>query len=749
MLGHLSVLIKSNENVHFRVIERLESDHTLESRSALYCATQLCALSVSFANAMLRQVPTILKSLQKRDNFKLGLIEVLSHMKHSSAISQSARTEIIQFLETNPKEDFVVSSLRSLSSISRSAHVFLAEQVALLLHYLGADPRPRVRLASVRGLFGLAAECPYSADYQPQLILAILAKEKHPSLQTGLLALIAMLAKRWRVSKQIYDTKSIVPFLNSSDQRMSVWALRALREAAGAFSESATQLFTHLKKTLSKGEPHRLETQRSELFSSCLALCSEKVALRSPEMGGKMVQCLLDACGGTKLSMEQKFVRLHCLSLAVGRIREMNIDVAQFLTKMAALGMALAGELTTSGSSQCFAAAAITYLRAKERSSRESEGDFGELSLPIKQVLVYAGQSGEWRWAVYSIAKEAMRRGLHAPVMSICGRLAQLPPASSRSRSWLLFLEEMARAESTLDMGAAAVIWRKANVLLAGACPPAIRLKEAAVVRESRLLFQKMFVKWMMGVMEAPVQRKELWRQLAQEAHRLQSAFPDMDGVSIRYLEGCKACCNWIGGEDVSGVSDKEELLVEKLWGAIVAHGAQIAAKDVVAALVEACSAVPPYFFRTKPSITIDLSVVQSTSEDLGNMSNHNEVGRVITIDGVVRSKSRLLAPKFSVVDLEVSVVWTAEKISVVGRQLASDCGKLGRGVVVLSTQRYRSPVFNDSFSVVTVNTFPKQPKEGHLLKIRVAFEDESGFRWENCAVETHVYNSLMTTIPQ
>ena len=759
-LGHLASLIKDQDNVHFRILERLESQHPMEQESVLYCIGRLVALNVTVARAFLQRSPAILANESVGDRFKLGVIRVLARVPHSDAtVSSEARRQLVELMQRVPKEDFVVGALEALSRSAVDSFLFTEPQLGLLWEHLLSDPRLRVRLTCVRGLVAVARASPYLGNFRSQTALQLLAVETNLTIQTALLALVATLARHWHLENVAYDTKSIVHCLQTlaNHPRAVTWALRALAAAAGVSPDSAKQLRDHIASTLPTVECRK----RDAFLTAALALCGSDVATHSPGLGEEILSMLLHACSGT--GTEKTLALLHAVSCGIGNI--VTFARAEYFSDRLAL---LAQQLLTADAvveelaSQCFASAVISHLRSVPLVivGGDITRSFGSLVEPLmKQAGVWGSRSGHWRWASYCIAKEAVLLGLVVPAIQIFGRLAQDPlPESSRVRNWLLFLAEWSRGEAQAQAGnfidAGMIMHRSMVLLVAGGPPAAIQTGSTAVSalaaaqiliptnsRARCMAFAKRFCAWKLALVEAAPTRPNTWVQLGGEALQLSIMFPDMTGGACRqYLRDAASCCFAIGGSKSKCEQDGrqaraetgKQTLLSRLRSAL--DGGQRPA-DIKDALLVAASVMPRYFFHIQPTFWVELAFGKPVVEDAGSLLYSADTGHVVSIDGIVHRRAH--QRPCVAVEIAMKVIWSSsEKASVVSRQLAGG-SSIRKSQRVVTERIYSFPIVSDSFNTAALVSMPLEPRNGHVVLVNVTLIDSDGFRWENVACES------------
>ncbi len=658
--------------------------------------------------------------------------------QHGEAVGSAVRGLCVSFLVSHPREDFVVGCLAALSRVS---DLHAEEHVGLLWHHIVTDPRPRVRLTCLRGLFALARRAPHHGDHRPAFLLALLPQQP-PAVQAAMLAVLAMLARHWHASAThaTLDTGVLDPLLVSPDARVRLWAMRALSGAAAFSAASARQLFVVASALLVTES----QSARSPLLRACLCLCSREVARHSPDVGPKTVSVLLQ--NAKKPHRDDALALLHTLSLALGR------------EGAAPAGATLGGELEAlvrhfADDAACFTAAMIALVRVTRAVTAQGLAAPDErLSALLQPSRGAAASDGAWRWAWYRVAREAASAGLHAVATGMFGHLAQFP-ASHRFRCWLDILTEATRAELQLqlrDLSDAAASWRRAAVALAAAGPPAMQQSAPGaavqtIARSGAMTFQKRYAKWRLGVTEAAASRGDLWAALAYEAAALSRTFPDLPVACAATLNECADCCAAIGGE--GHVQRREQSggsLVAQLRASLASGSHRAGRVDILDAFhVASASSFPRYFFKTDPTTSVELAIAKpKASNDMMEIAifNASDTGHIVTIDGVIRQAASKRARVFEGVELEVCVVWSAEKPSVAARLL---CCERAVGTV-LSRQCYKSRVTGGNFSTLTVLSFPNQPKQQHLISIRVALtEAETQVRFENVALVTLAFSML------
>jgi hypothetical protein len=734
VLGHLSNLIRKQDDVHFRVLDRLSSTNQFESESALFCISQVAATSEPFAAAVLRLAPALLADENGGSRFKIGLVGVLGEMNHTS-LCGLARKHIKTFLSGHAQEDFVVASLKALTRIS---DMFSEEHVEFLWEHFLSDPRPRVRLTCLRGLFALACRAPHHGDHRPSVILAVLSTPQSPVVQAALLAVFTMIAKHWSVIERLVavDTSVIESLLNSANDKVGLWALRALTVASAVLPAAAEQLRKHVVMVLKLR--HAQQKVRSPVLTACVMLCSKSVARHSPGCAPTVLSALADAS-----AQEGASAVLHGLSIASALAGSVSLSV---LGEDAWSSLAAVHSSSPFG----FAAVVIAFIRSFNLLNNEGRvSDLGKLGPLLRQVEPMCVRSTEARWWWYCIGREAAICGIHEAAAEIFAHLADYVE-SDQCRCWLLVLSECSAAERNAQQGLvleASAGMRRALIAIATAGGTRATQQSASTVvvqtvaRNNLLSFQKRYARWRLGVFEAAASRSDLWRSLGEDSSGMSSAFPGMSAVCRSTLKGCASCCFAVSGAVVLGEEEVDAARASR-WISRLRSSLSSAPSvySIMNAFYLASSLMPRDFFTTLGAVSVELSVAKlKVPTELTELNVHNssETGHVVTIDGVV--KERLCS--FRSVVLTVSVVWVSEKPSQAARSLCEE-KRIGN---VLSSQSFTGQIYNSSFSVQALLTFSAQPKNQHLILIRVALiETHTSKKYEDVALECVAYSALL-----
>ncbi len=736
--------MQSQDEVHFRILDRLTSSNQFESNSALFCISQVAAISESFSASVLRIAPSLLSTEQPSSSaFKIGFVSVLGEMKHSSLCGLS-RQHIKSFLKSHPQEDFMIASLKALTRISDMQS---EDQVNLLWEYLLSDPRPRVQLTCIRGLFAMATRAPHHGDHRPALLLSVLASTKAPWMQGGLLAVLAMISRRWRAVERLeaLDTTIIATLLKTSnDARVLLWAMRALTSMAVVLASAADQLKRHIMAELKRTDisPH---ARRSPLLSACVVLCSEIVARHSPDCAAQILKALADAATASKGGGD---AILHCLSIAASRA-SLPIAVSALNDDMLS-GLAFEHVASPFG----FASVAVTFVRLfRLFDNGVVASDLGKLGVLLRQVEPLVSQSTDWRWWWYCIAREAAVHGLHVASSSMFALLAGFPDSDS-CRSWLLYLAELCQAErlaqSRLVLEASTAA-RRALMSIVSSTSLTVQQQQQqssvgsvqTVARSNMFAAQKRYVKWRLGLFEAGVNRSDLWLGLGRDAEAMAVALPGMSEEYCAFMQDCASCCFAVAGSAVfpNEFFRRKFQLISRLRSSLSLVPPPTP-RQIQEALYAASSLIPKDLLRSSRAFEVELAVakLKGIPTDMMelNIYNSNETGHVVIVDGVVQGSVRR---SFREVVLTMTVIWTSEKPSVAARLLCCE-KKVGN---VLSEQKFSAHIYNGSFSVPTMLTFSGQPKNQHLIVIRVALvEAETGRLFEDIALECVAYQQLI-----
>nr|CAB3256489.1 integrator complex subunit 7-like [Phallusia mammillata] len=161
MLGSVSCMISEKKNAHHSIQQGLDSHDRVEQDAAIFATTQFASHSQQFASSICNKIAMMLQGLSTPLEVKLKLIPVLQHMHFDVQVSSKARTILHDLLPSYPAQDFILTTLGTLTQLAIHSLVDIPAQVTLLLQYLRCDPREAVKSDSLHNLNLLAGKAPH------------------------------------------------------------------------------------------------------------------------------------------------------------------------------------------------------------------------------------------------------------------------------------------------------------------------------------------------------------------------------------------------------------------------------------------------------------------------------------------------------------------------------------------------------------------------------------------------------------
>ncbi|XP_059475105.1 integrator complex subunit 7 [Neocloeon triangulifer] len=145
VMGSVASIIPEREQVHHSIRNSLDSHDTVEVLAAVYAASKFAAHSRTFAVSMCNKIAGMIKGLDTPAELKLRLIPVLQHMHYSTSTAAMVRELGGELLQSYPANEFLLTSLDTLTKLAKEALVDIPHQVSLLLYSLEGEPRVAVQ----------------------------------------------------------------------------------------------------------------------------------------------------------------------------------------------------------------------------------------------------------------------------------------------------------------------------------------------------------------------------------------------------------------------------------------------------------------------------------------------------------------------------------------------------------------------------------------------------------------------------
>ncbi|KAI9318475.1 hypothetical protein BX666DRAFT_1928362 [Dichotomocladium elegans] len=185
ILGCMSMIIADKIEIHYAVLQRLESatDRT-EMESAIWAADRICARSIRFAPVIFPRIEDKLNDVTLPCDTKLRLVQLFRHMHKDIDLTRMAKKSCINMLDNSSMDEkLTVVTLRTLSILLKEALLDRKEHIRLLFKYGLNDPRESVSSAALYDLV-LIAQSDITLDPQSihQLFELVTAEATSPRL---------------------------------------------------------------------------------------------------------------------------------------------------------------------------------------------------------------------------------------------------------------------------------------------------------------------------------------------------------------------------------------------------------------------------------------------------------------------------------------------------------------------------------------------------------------------------------------
>ena len=286
-LGAMSVFLGDDVGLQHSIRNCLSSNHPLEASAAIIAVDGVCQRSASFARSILPYVKELVQGLLCTPATKLRLIYVLRHMGHDPSMIKEARELLEQVLTLLPSEVFARVTLHTLTLLSTSSLLFVANQSTLLLQYL-SDARVRVRLLVLRDLRRITEVASHLVDLEEwpiDSLVSLCELTEIPAIRREILLLLSALFRVFGAKKVIQESlvyaklqNSCEGFLKDRESKVSVPATETFALLAGTSETSHCLLAIclSLHRKLRK-EPNRkgLENDLYQLSQVLAALVRE------------------------------------------------------------------------------------------------------------------------------------------------------------------------------------------------------------------------------------------------------------------------------------------------------------------------------------------------------------------------------------------------------------------------------------------------------------------------------------------
>mmetsp|Transcript_1879 Transcript_1879/g.2861 ORF Transcript_1879/g.2861 Transcript_1879/m.2861 type:complete len:588 (+) Transcript_1879:42-1805(+) len=163
-LGAMASLLSKRTDVHHKMltcllntrhINYLIPEAEVEIYAAMFAIERVCALSPSFAHAIIDTLESFLRDDEVPAFIKLRLIPIFRHMHGDLQSANKAHEVLVRVLQMYPAREFVITVLRALTALTTASCILLPMQIEVLVKQVEVDPRRTVKAEALRGLNSL------------------------------------------------------------------------------------------------------------------------------------------------------------------------------------------------------------------------------------------------------------------------------------------------------------------------------------------------------------------------------------------------------------------------------------------------------------------------------------------------------------------------------------------------------------------------------------------------------------------
>uniref|UniRef100_F6RSZ1 Uncharacterized protein n=1 Tax=Ciona intestinalis TaxID=7719 RepID=F6RSZ1_CIOIN len=462
MLGSVACIIKDKKNAHHSIQQGLDSHDRVEQDAAIYATIQFASHSHQFASSICNKIAAMLQGLSTPLEVKLKLIPVLQHMHYDVQISSKARSVLQNLLPSFPAQDFVLTTLNTLTSLSLHSLIDVSSQVALLHQYLRCDPREALKRNSLINLNVLASKAPHlwRSEDSSALCEAYKLSTLADSLKQGILQVLCTLTDTTLlVQLDIQEVKTLFYIIDETDGSLVKLCRQCCYDADLIQAALATRLFVSISNHALHSNEHNhaiLATEAMEsaetllltLAPSSNANAQDKRALKT------LVNIILPTL--QHLSCDNSEIDV--------RLAEDIIDTSKILLET------LASLVTTSSTPNILHHLTGDLFKllklTTEESAEHSNTDHAQKNATLICVLLFGANNKKKNvrfstklldtietplnnWTLYRIARQASRLGQHEVAHSLFKKVSNTV-ASEHHYFWLTGLADLAFAESTI-----------------------------------------------------------------------------------------------------------------------------------------------------------------------------------------------------------------------------------------------------------------------------------------------------------
>uniref|UniRef100_H2ZCL4 Integrator complex subunit 7 n=1 Tax=Ciona savignyi TaxID=51511 RepID=H2ZCL4_CIOSA len=469
MLGSVACVIKDKKNAHHSVQQGLDSHDRVEQDAAIYATIQFASHSHQFASSICNKIAAMLQGLSTPLEVKLKLIPVLQHMHYDVQISSKARGVLQNLLPSFPAQDFVLTTLNSLTSLSLHSLIDVSSQVALLHQYLRCDPREAVKRNSLINLNILATKAPHlwSSNDSTALCEAYKLSTLAASLKQGILQVLCTLTKSTLLVQ--LDIQEGIPtghvYIKFADGALLELCRRCCYDSDLIQAALATKLFASISKHAANSNDRNRSSFTDEAIQSAetllltLAPSSETSAQdrRALKTILPTLQQLSESNSGVDVRIAEDIV---CL------LSSDEIPICSVTSKI--LLETLASIVTTSSTPHLLDHLASDLFRLLKMATNSangasntnaqktilcvllftSESEMKNSNFPAKILSFIETTLNNWR--LYRIARQASRLGQHTVAHTLFNTISK-SVSSEHHYFWLTGLADLSTAEAMIS----------------------------------------------------------------------------------------------------------------------------------------------------------------------------------------------------------------------------------------------------------------------------------------------------------
>jgi len=466
--GSLASILCDKKQIHHKVRTGLDSNDTVELEAAIFSAERFAARSKTFSTDICSKLLEMIKGFATPLSIKLKMIGIFCHMHHDGVTASRATTNCLELLSSYPGQEFVITILQTLTSLSRHTLLHIPKQVTLLLKYLKSDPRRQVQDQVLNDLKILAQEetahlwtkenIDNLVDYISTAITTDTSNNNNNiNLSVAALnVLIAIVEAGAMYKLDLSPCSPIMNLLQTSSYSMEL-----------AVAASSTQLLTHLAVCCAKegldGGHYDILSEATQAIESLCLLVSGGQSHTAQEINclKKAFKCVTLLCA-TKPDCTGQFV-----DILGGMLMSKHDDMTSLMViceTLAALADVNQGVLNLLLNDICGLISGIVSER-ELGSCSSTDSESNSVLVLLLTTLIQTMRGHSWSnqckqtfrcgteivdaWSQYKLVRTAMRYGEHSVGVKLSRQIKD-KVYTDRNHHWLSSLELFTTAEEIL-----------------------------------------------------------------------------------------------------------------------------------------------------------------------------------------------------------------------------------------------------------------------------------------------------------